>query len=97
MLIGVVGLLQAFRGGGWGSAILGILSMGFGLYVLGNVVLPFGIVAWLAGLLAIIGGALSIYFALTLNHNDEAGDAESSGNPLLAVFRIAAFLVVLIY
>ena len=98
ILIGVVGLLQAFRGGGLAAAVLGLLSLGFGVYILGDVLLPVGLIAWFVGLLAIVGGALSIYFSLTLKPEDEGDEnvTESSGNPLLGVFRIAILLVVML-
>ena len=66
LIIGVVGLIQAFKGGGWGAAVLGVISILFGLLFLFNVggftvALPGAI-----GILALIGGGLSIVAAFRL-------------------------------
>ena len=60
--IGVLGLVHAFTGGGWGAAALGVLSIVFGILILTNIIFatsafPFilGGVAAFAGLLSIIG------------------------------------------
>ena len=59
LIIGVVGLIQAFKGGGWGAAVLGVISILFGLLFLFNVggftlALPGAI-----GILALIGGVIA--------------------------------------
>ena len=60
LIIGVIGLIQAFKGGGWGAAVLGVISILFGLLFLFNVggfimALPGAI-----GILALIGGVIAI-------------------------------------
>jgi len=62
ILIGTFGLIHAFTGGGWGAAVLGVLSILFGILILTNVIFtvqafPFilGGIAALAGLLSITG------------------------------------------
>jgi len=58
LIVGVVMLILAFQGGGWGAGILGILSIIFGLVLmfnywkLGSVV----IFVWVAAIFALIGG-----------------------------------------
>jgi len=59
---GVVMLLLAFRGGGWGAGILGALAILFGLILIGNyndigVGISF---IWVAAFFALIGGILMI-------------------------------------
>ena len=59
---GIIMLIQAFRGAGWGAAILGVLTIIFGFIILSNPLwtalgLPFVIGIWL-----LIGG-ISLIFA----------------------------------
>jgi len=58
LIVGIVSLIMAFKGGGWGAGILGALSIIFGLILIVNFSAP-GMVAalvWVAGIFAIIGG-----------------------------------------
>lgn len=66
LVFGIVGLVQAFRGAGWGAAILGAVSILFGLLFLFNVggftlALP-----WTIGLLALVGGVMATITAFRL-------------------------------
>lgn len=66
LVIGIVGVIQGFKGAGWGAGILGAVSILFGLLFLFNVggftlALP-----WTIGILALIGGVLSIIAAFRL-------------------------------
>ena len=64
--IGVLSLLQAFRGGGWGAAVVGGLSLVFGLLIMFNPLLTG--VAWIylyAGA-SLIGGVLVTIMAFRL-------------------------------
>ncbi|HIE25163.1 MAG TPA: hypothetical protein EYP74_04100 [Anaerolineales bacterium] len=63
VIIGIVGLIGAFKGGGWSAGILGGLSLLFGLFLLGS---PF--IAGLAlplvyGILGVVGGIAAIFAA----------------------------------
>ena len=63
IVFGLVGVMQAFQGGGWGAAVLGVVSLLFGLLLMFNIwgfalALPITI-----GMLAIIGGIVSIFGA----------------------------------
>ena len=66
MIVGVVGLVQAFRGAGWGSAILGVVSILFGLVFLANVLAFTVSLPWVIGILALIGGVLAIVAAFRM-------------------------------
>jgi uncharacterized membrane protein HdeD (DUF308 family) len=62
IMMGIVALIQAFTGGGWGAGILGILSIIFGIILLANPIfaaigLPFilGMFAVVAGIAALVG------------------------------------------
>ncbi|MDN7024361.1 hypothetical protein FGU65_05555 [Methanoculleus sp. FWC-SCC1] len=60
LIIGAVYLVQGFSGGGWGTGILGILSIIFGLILIANpLIAAAGLVLFLA-VLAIIGGIAAI-------------------------------------
>lgn len=66
LIVGVIGLVQAFRGAGWGAGIIGAVSILIGLLLLFNVggftlALP-----WTIGLLALVGGVLSTIAAFRL-------------------------------
>jgi uncharacterized membrane protein HdeD (DUF308 family) len=67
--IGAISLFQAFRGGGWGAAVVGILSLLLGLLVLFNPMLT-GI-AWIylyAGV-CLIGGVVAIIVAFKMHRS----------------------------
>jgi len=66
LIIGAVYLVQGFSGAGWGTGILGILSIIFGLILIANpLVAAVGLVLFLAGL-AIVGGIAAIILALLM-------------------------------
>ncbi len=63
LIIGVVEIIQAFQGAGWGSAILGVLSIIIGIWLLANIGAATLALPWAVGLLAIIGGIVAIVAA----------------------------------
>ena len=66
LVIGVIYMVQGFSGGGWGTGILGILSIIFGLILIANpFVAAVGLVLLLA-VLAVIGGIAAVIFAFRL-------------------------------
>ena len=66
LFLGLVGLLQAFRGGGWGAGVLGAMSIIFGLALLLNPFLATLTVPWILGLLGLAGGIMAIFGAFSL-------------------------------
>jgi uncharacterized membrane protein HdeD (DUF308 family) len=81
--IGLLSLLQAFRGGGLGAAIVGGLSLLFGLLVLFNPMLTG--VAWVflyAGA-SLIGGLVAVIMAFRLRKS--SGVAAAAVDPVDAV------------
>lgn len=64
LIIGVIGLVSAFRGEGWGAAVLGVLSIIFGLLLLGSPMLTGLALPWVYGLFAVVGGIVAIVAAL---------------------------------
>jgi uncharacterized membrane protein HdeD (DUF308 family) len=66
IIYGVVGLYQAFKGAGWGTGILGGLSVIFGIYLLFNIGASTLVVPWVLSIFAIVGGIMSIIVAFRL-------------------------------
>jgi uncharacterized membrane protein HdeD (DUF308 family) len=66
LIIGVVNLIHAFRGGGWGIGILGVLSIGFGLVLLANIFVSALVLPYVAGALGVVGGIIAIFYSFKL-------------------------------
>jgi uncharacterized membrane protein HdeD (DUF308 family) len=60
IVIGVIGLVQAFQGAGWGMGILGVLSILFGLVLLANPMVGALTLPFIFGILGIVGGIAAI-------------------------------------
>jgi uncharacterized membrane protein HdeD (DUF308 family) len=63
VIIGIVELIQAFQGGGWGIGILGGLSVIIGIWLLLNAWAAAAVLPWVLGILAIGGGIFAIIMA----------------------------------
>lgn len=61
IVIGVIGIIRAFQGDGWGAGLLGVFSIIFGLIILGNAMLATIGVPLLLGIFGIIGGIVAIW------------------------------------
>jgi uncharacterized membrane protein HdeD (DUF308 family) len=59
---GVVLLLMAFRGGGWGLGILGVVAIIFGLILIANYAVPGSglVMIWATAVAALVGGVILI-------------------------------------
>jgi uncharacterized membrane protein HdeD (DUF308 family) len=66
IIIGTIGLIQAFKGGGWGAGIMGGVNILFGLFLLGSPLIAVFILPFVFGVFAIIGGIILIVFAFRL-------------------------------
>jgi uncharacterized membrane protein HdeD (DUF308 family) len=66
LIIGVVNLIQAFKGGGWGIGILGALSIVFGVILLANIFVSAVALPFVAGAFAVVGGIVAIFYAFKL-------------------------------
>lgn len=69
MVQGVVGLIHAFQGGGWGVGILGILNLIFGLIMVFNPL--FGLIAlpFVLGAFMLVGGVAAIAMAFRMRNS----------------------------
>ena len=66
IIFGVVGLIAAFQGGGWGAGILGFLSVIFGIVLLFNPILGAAALPWVLGIFGIVGGIAAIIAAFRM-------------------------------
>ncbi|MEJ2300852.1 MAG: DUF308 domain-containing protein, partial [Anaerolineales bacterium] len=66
LIIGVLNVIQAFQGGGWGIGILGALSVLFGLVLIANPLLAGATLALLLGIFGIIGGVAAVIYSFQL-------------------------------
>ncbi|HJS30139.1 MAG TPA: DUF308 domain-containing protein [Anaerolineales bacterium] len=66
IVIGVINLVRAFQGAGWGTGILGVLSIILGLVLLGNSFFATIGLPLTLGILAIAGGIVAIIQAFRL-------------------------------
>jgi uncharacterized membrane protein HdeD (DUF308 family) len=66
IIIGVIGLIQAFQGAGWGAGILGVLSILFGLLLIFNAFVASLTLPFIFGILAIVGGLAALVMAFQM-------------------------------
>lgn len=66
LIIGVVDLVRAFQGEGWGVGILGVLSIIFGLILLFNPVVAGLTLPFILGIFAVIFGIATIIMSFRL-------------------------------
>lgn len=68
IIFGVIGLIQAFQGGGLGSGVWGVISIIFGIILLTRPLAAAGVVPIVAGIFGLIGGVALIVLALRLRN-----------------------------
>jgi uncharacterized membrane protein HdeD (DUF308 family) len=67
IVMGIISLVEAFRGGGWGPGVLGGLSIILGLVLLfGNVVLAAGVLVLTIAGIAVVGGIVAIIMSFQI-------------------------------
>jgi uncharacterized membrane protein HdeD (DUF308 family) len=66
IIFGIVGLVAAFQGGGWGAGIMGVLSVIFGIVLLANPLLGAAALPWVLGIFGIVGGIAGIIAAFRM-------------------------------
>ena len=66
LIMGVVNIIQAFRGAGWGIGLLGIINVIFGLILLGNAAISTALLPWVLGGFAVVGGIAAIVMAFRM-------------------------------
>ena len=73
LLFGVVGIVRAFTGGGWGMALSGLLSAVLGLLLLFHTAVTVVVLIYLVGIVAIVGGVIAIVSAIVIRAQGGAG------------------------
>ena len=66
IIFGILGLVAAFQGGGWGAGIMGVLSVIFGIVLLANPLLGAAALPWVLGIFGIVGGIAGIIAAFRM-------------------------------
>jgi uncharacterized membrane protein HdeD (DUF308 family) len=86
ILIGVTHVIRAFTGGGWGSAVLGLLSLLFGVILLAQPIESLAVLVLLISVWAVVGGAVAVvvsFVMLSREHRPERR-AAAGGQPQAA-------------
>jgi len=66
IIMGIIGLIQAFQGAGWGAGVLGVLSILFGLLLVFNALQFAFVTPFIFGILAIVGGLAALVYAFQM-------------------------------
>ncbi len=66
LVMGFIGLIQAFQGGGWGPGLLGAINIIFGLILLANPLIGATVLPFVLGIFGIIGGVAAIFASFRL-------------------------------
>lgn len=75
LLMGIVSLIEGFRGGGWGSVVLGILYLIFGLVLLANRYVAALSLPLVLGAFGLVGGIILIVVAFRVRGSATQGSA----------------------
>lgn len=88
IFIGAISLYQAFKGAGWGTGILGVISIILGIVLLANVwVLSFSLPLTI-GALSVIGGIVAIFGAFRARREEK--ELAASAGPEVEPATVAA-------
>jgi uncharacterized membrane protein HdeD (DUF308 family) len=62
LMEGIILLIMAFKGGGWGAGILGVVAIIFGLILMANYAVPGSglVMIWVAAIWGLIGGVVMV-------------------------------------
>jgi uncharacterized membrane protein HdeD (DUF308 family)/predicted flap endonuclease-1-like 5' DNA nuclease len=93
LFYGVLGLIRAFQGEGWGAGILGLISIIFGIFILANPLASALAIPWVFGSLGIVFGFLAVIIAFRLRGEAkkmEAAQAQAPAAPVPTMARTGA-------
>lgn len=66
IIMGVAGLIEAFKGGGWGAGLLGAINIYLGFVLVSNPVIAAFILPWVLGIFGVIFGIITIIASFRL-------------------------------
>jgi len=66
MIMGVIMLISAFKGAGWGAGIMGALGVMLGLFLMWNPLAAALALPWVLGIFAMVGGIINIFMAFKI-------------------------------
>ncbi len=66
LIMGILGLIRAFTGGGWGPGIMGILTIIIGIFLLINVFSAVQALPIVLGAFMIVGGIVAIFYSFRI-------------------------------
>ena len=66
LIMGIMGLIRAFTGGGWGSGILGILTIIIAIFLFTNLLGAVLALPIVIGAILIVGGIVAIFFSFRI-------------------------------
>lgn len=66
LIIGVINIIQAFQGGGWGIGLLGVVSIIFGILLLADPLAATLTLPFVFGAFALVGGIAAVVAAFRL-------------------------------
>jgi uncharacterized membrane protein HdeD (DUF308 family) len=66
-------LVRAFRGAGWGVAILGIMAILIGIFLLANTLIGIKLTVTLAGIVLVVGGIAAIVMSFRMDDSSPQG------------------------
>ncbi len=83
VVIGIVAIVRAFTGGGWGIGLLGVLSIIIGILFFAHTLFTAVVLIYTVAIIAIIGGVLAIIasFMLRRERRRAAGAAAGEATP----------------
>lgn len=68
---GIVGLIMSFQGGGWGAALLGVINIILGIFLLSEPVIAASVFPVVLGIVAIALGVIAIFGSLRARAQEE--------------------------
>ena len=66
LIMGIMGLIAAFQGGGWGAGIMGGISIVVGILLLGNMLEAALVLPTVIGVFTAVGGVFAVIMAFRL-------------------------------
>lgn len=93
IFMGISSLVRAFQGAGWGTGVLGVISIALGVLLFANTAVAASTLPWVLGIFAILGGIMGLFGAFGLRGLEkelEAGKARLQAEVDANADRIAA-------